>query len=71
MPRLIRHDLNKPIEIEPQDKPVWVCACGLSQNIPQCDGSHKKCADENENTLYVYNASRDAVIEERADTLDA
>jgi CDGSH-type Zn-finger protein len=71
MPRMIRHDLNQPIKIEPQDKPVWVCACGLSKNLPHCDGSHKVCAAENDSTLYVYNASRDTVVEERSDTLDA
>jgi CDGSH-type Zn-finger protein len=71
MPRMIRHDLNQPIKIEPQDKPIWVCACGLSKNLPHCDGSHKVCTAENDSTLYVYNASRDTVVEERADTLDA
>lgn len=28
------------IEVE-QDKDYWWCACGLSQNQPFCDGSHK------------------------------
>ena len=41
MARLIRHDADQPYRIDPQDKPVFVCACGLSQDLPFCDGSHK------------------------------
>jgi CDGSH-type Zn-finger protein len=37
---------NKPLEIKPQEKSVWICMCGLSKNQPYCDGSHKKVADE-------------------------
>ena len=28
------------VEVE-KDKDYWWCACGLSQNQPFCDGSHK------------------------------
>jgi CDGSH-type Zn-finger protein len=37
---------NKPLEIKPQEKSVWICMCGLSKNQPYCDGSHKEVADE-------------------------
>ena len=68
MPRLVRHDLTGPIKIEPQDKPVFICGCGLTQNFPFCDGTHKNCAGEQPGTLYVYDADRKTVIEERPDT---
>lgn len=67
MPRMIRHDLKGPIKIEPQDKPVWVCGCGLTRTFPLCDGSHKTCAKEDDATLYVYDKERLCVVEERAD----
>ena len=67
MPRLIRHDLTGPVKIEPQDKPVFVCGCGLTKSFPFCDGSHKSCSKEDANTLYVYDQQGVKVIEERPD----
>ncbi len=29
MPRMIRHDATGPIEVKPQEKSAWICACGL------------------------------------------
>ena len=45
MPRLVRHDADGPIRIDPQDKPVFICGCGLTKNFPFCDGSHKNCKE--------------------------
>ena len=67
MPRLVRHDRTGPIKIEPQDKPVFICGCGLTRDFPFCDGSHKACADEKPGTVYVYDAQRARVIAERPD----
>jgi CDGSH-type Zn-finger protein len=68
MPRLVRHDAEGPIRIEPQDKPIFICACGLSQNLPYCDGSHKTCrTTETPGTLYVYDKDRRQIVEERED----
>ncbi len=69
MPRLVRITHNGPIKIEPQAKPVWICACGLSQTYPICDGTHKTCpqVEQDPKMLYVYDASRKHVVETRPD----
>lgn len=54
MPRIVRLAAKGPIKIEPQDKPVFVCGCGLSANFPFCDGTHKACKDEDDAKVYVY-----------------
>jgi len=46
MARLVRLEATGPIRVEPSDKPIFVCACGLSRKFPFCDGTHKACRDE-------------------------
>ena len=67
MPRLIRHDDDRPYELPPQTRSVWICACGLSKNRPHCDGSHKLAAREPPATLCVYDKERRTVVETRPD----
>ena len=43
-----------PLEVQPQEKSVWICMCGLSKNQPFCDGSHKKTKDEEAGKVYEY-----------------
>ena len=68
MPRIVRHLATGPIKIEPQDKPIWVCGCGLSANFPHCDGTHKICKDEDAGKTYAYapDKSRTEVSDPRA-----
>lgn len=55
MVRLIRHDRNRPYLIKTRPgESVYVRACGLSRNKPNCDGSHKRTLDEEQNETYVY-----------------
>ena len=63
MARLIRHEATGPIEVEPQEKSVWICACGLSQNLPHCDGSHKTARQEEPGKCYLYDQDRKNVLE--------
>ena len=72
MARLIRHTGTGPYKIDPKtfppDKLISICGCGLSQNLPFCDGSHKGgCREEQPGTLYVYDADRKCVVKTMAD----
>jgi len=67
MARLVRHDANEPIEIKPQQDSVWICACGLTQDLPFCDGSHNKSADEPAGEVCVYDKSRQKVVGRQKD----
>lgn len=66
MARLVRHERTGPIKIEPQEKPVFICGCGLTGNVPYCDGSHKTCAHEEPGKTYVYGPDK-TVVETRDD----
>ena len=67
MARIIRMEGTGPVKVEPQDKPVFVCACGLTKNFPFCDGSHKKCEklEPDAGKVYVYDKANKRVVEER------
>jgi CDGSH-type Zn-finger protein len=54
MPRLVKFEATGPIRIDPQEKPVFICACGLTQKFPFCDGAHKCCKDEEPGAVYTY-----------------
>lgn len=63
MARIITKTEQKPLEIKPSDKSVWICLCGLSNNQPFCDGAHNKTLDEGEKTYkYLSDGTRVEVI---------
>ncbi|RQG95225.1 CDGSH iron-sulfur domain-containing protein [Natrarchaeobius chitinivorans] len=75
MSRLVELEATGPRKLDPEDidgekGDVAICQCGLSASFPFCDGSHRRTADEDGNTVYVYeNGKRSAV--ERVVTVDA
>jgi len=59
MGRLIEHDATGPLkldesDIDPEKGDVAVCLCGLSDEYPFCDGSHRETRDEDADTCYRY-----------------
>jgi CDGSH iron-sulfur domain-containing protein 1 len=72
MARLVRLTAVDPLKIDPKTIPdgkmIAICACGLSQTFPLCDGSHKPArASEQAGTLYVYAPDRKTITETRPD----
>jgi CDGSH-type Zn-finger protein len=74
MARLVRVEATGPVKIEPgtipHDKPLWICACGLSQRLPYCDGSHKITRSEQPGMVYIYTRDGKAVAEVRSEPPD-
>jgi len=59
MGRLVEHDATGPLkldesDIDPEKGDVAVCRCGLSEEFPFCDGTHRKTRTEDDDVLYRY-----------------
>ncbi len=53
MSRMVLHERNMPYVVKVGDQELHLCACGLSENKPYCDGSHMKTVDES-GKIYLY-----------------
>jgi CDGSH-type Zn-finger protein len=54
MARLVKKEYKAPLRIKDGTKSIWICMCGLSDNQPFCDKSHKKTTDEEDHKTYAY-----------------
>ena len=59
MAREVTHDAHGPRIVTPADiddekGDVAVCLCGLSEEYPFCDGSHRRTLDEDDDAVYRY-----------------
>ncbi len=68
MARLVIHEATGPIEVKPQTQSVWICACGLTQSAPFCDGSHKLARQNDKaDEVCVYAKDKKTVVELKKD----
>lgn len=59
MARLVTRTATAPYKVDVSQEPQFICACGLSRNLPFCDGTHKTTArTEDAGKLYWYDAER-------------
>lgn len=53
--RLVTTNRQGPYQVDGKSgESIYVCGCGLSDNKPFCDGTHKHTEDEDSDALYVY-----------------
>ena len=64
MARLVKHEDKHPKELKVGDESKWVCMCGLSKNLPLCDGTHRQCNSEEEGKLYKYSDGQRVEVKE-------
>lgn len=58
MAREVRHEATEPAIFDADDLgddgELYICQCGLSEDPPLCDGSHRRTHDETDGVVYRY-----------------
>lgn len=54
MSRLVKRNRAEPYEVTVGGETQYICGCGLSSNLPFCDGTHAVAAEETPGKLYWY-----------------
>jgi CDGSH-type Zn-finger protein len=57
MARIVKRVRNVPYSVT-SGETQFICGCGLSGNLPFCDGTHKITANEEPGKLYWYDAAK-------------
>lgn len=68
MSRIVTLDAQSSVQMKMGDQVVKLCACGISQTFPLCDGAHKKTRDEEVGKTYQYlpdGSRREVVLNEK------
>jgi len=64
MARIVKHEEKHPKEVKIGEESKYMCMCGLSNNKPFCDGSHKQTQDEEEGKLYKYDGGQRSEVQD-------
>ncbi len=60
MSRIVLHERNRPYSIKVGEEEKHICACGLSEDKPYCDGHHKQTLDEKDG-IFIYDSEGNRV----------
>jgi CDGSH-type Zn-finger protein len=59
MARLVKRTRSVPYDLVAGDEKKAICGCGLSSNLPFCDGTHTITKGEAPGKLFWYNAAKE------------